>query len=238
MGDARTAPALHPLQGDGLGRGRPDGRRASRGYRPARAGRPLGGAARHDPRRRPRARLRRSSADTFVQSYGSTELDASLLLIPRVGFLPGGRPAGASAPSTPIQRELTRGRSRAALPHRRPPTTACPAARACSSPAPSGWSTRCTASGRAAGGAPSCSSGCSTLRNDVGLLSEEWDPVSRAAAGQHPAGVQPLRAGGQRPAAAHEPAPPQRPAPARRARGGVMPAPVSAGRSGSAGRPR
>ena len=34
--------------------------------------------------------------------------------------------------------------------------------------------------GRARRGATRCSSGCSALRNDVGLLSEEYDPVASA----------------------------------------------------------
>ncbi len=41
--------------------------------------------------------------NTFTQSYGSTALDASLLLIPRVGFLPGTDP-GCWAPSPPLSR--------------------------------------------------------------------------------------------------------------------------------------
>ena len=69
-----------------------------RALRPRRPGRALGGPARRDPRRGLRQRLRRER-NTFVQSYGSTELDASLLLIPRVGFLPPRRPARAWARS-------------------------------------------------------------------------------------------------------------------------------------------
>ena len=41
-------------------------------------------AARHDPCRRPGARAS-TSGDCFVQSYGSTEVDAALLLLPQVG---------------------------------------------------------------------------------------------------------------------------------------------------------
>ena len=32
----------------------------------------------------------------------------------------------------------------------------------------------------------SCSSDCSTLRNDVGLLAEEYDPVGRRLVGNYP----------------------------------------------------
>ena len=46
-------------------------------------------------RRHPRAGLREGfdpELGSFVQSYGSTELDASLLMIPLVGFLPADDP--------------------------------------------------------------------------------------------------------------------------------------------------
>jgi GH15 family glucan-1,4-alpha-glucosidase len=45
---------------------------------------------------------------TFTQYYGSTELDAAVLLIPEVGFLPPGDPRVVSTVET-IQRELTSG---------------------------------------------------------------------------------------------------------------------------------
>ena len=51
---------LHPLQGDGLGGGGPDGQ-GRPGLRAARARRPLGGAAGHHPRRCHGPRLRRRS---------------------------------------------------------------------------------------------------------------------------------------------------------------------------------
>ena len=47
-----------------------------------------------------------ADANTFVQSYGSTALDASLLLIPRVGFLTP-TTHGCWAPSPPSSRGLT-----------------------------------------------------------------------------------------------------------------------------------
>ena len=43
----------------------------------------------------------------FVQSYGSKELDASLLMIPLVGFLPPGDPRVAGTVQA-IERELVR----------------------------------------------------------------------------------------------------------------------------------
>jgi GH15 family glucan-1,4-alpha-glucosidase len=47
-----------------------------------------------------------SDHNTFIQSYGSTDLDASLLLIGRVGFLPGDDPR-IIATVDAIQRRLT-----------------------------------------------------------------------------------------------------------------------------------
>ena len=74
-----------------MGRVRPR-RPVDRGVRAATARSTVGAAiARRDPRRGLRARLRRALG-TFVQSYGSSELDASLLLIPLVGFLPADDP--------------------------------------------------------------------------------------------------------------------------------------------------
>src|ERR1022692_3882988 len=63
---------------------------------------------------------------TFTQSYGSTELDAAVLLIPEVGFRPARPPVMAS-------------RAGASRGPRSPWSTASPAARAPSSPAASGW---------------------------------------------------------------------------------------------------
>ena len=57
LGGPRPAPALHPLQGDGVGGLRP-GRQAGRGVRPDGPGRALAGAARPDPRRGLREGLR------------------------------------------------------------------------------------------------------------------------------------------------------------------------------------
>ena len=77
---------------------------------------------------------------TFTQSYGSRELDAALLLIPMVGFLPPDDPRVIGTVEA-IQRELMADGLRAALPGGRATTTstACRAARARSSRAASGW---------------------------------------------------------------------------------------------------
>ncbi|MET3932190.1 GH15 family glucan-1,4-alpha-glucosidase [Arthrobacter sp. OAP107] len=56
-----------------------------------------------------------SQRNTFVQSYGSKELDASLLLIPRVGFLPHDHPRVVGTVEA-IQQNLTEERIRPPLP--------------------------------------------------------------------------------------------------------------------------
>ena len=55
---------------------------------------------------------------SFVQSYGSKELDASLLLIPLVGFLPASDPRVRGTIEA-IERSLARRRLRPAVPHAR-----------------------------------------------------------------------------------------------------------------------
>ena len=144
--------------------------------------------------------------NTFTQSYGSRELDAALLLIPQVGFLPPDDPRVLGT-STRSSAELRPRRLRLPLRHRRRRLDgrAAAATRARSWPARSGWPTRCALTAGTTRRA-SCSSGCWTLRNDVGLLAEEYDS-RRAPAGQLPAGVQPHGAG------QHRPQPGQRPRP-------------------------
>ena len=121
---------------------------------------------------------------SFVQSYGSQELDASLLLLPTVGFLPPDDPR--------VLRHDRRDRT-APLRGRLPPALRpgherrrrCRAARASSWPAASGWRM------------PTCSPGrmddarrlferLLALRNDVGLLSEEYDTGRRRLVGNFP----------------------------------------------------
>ena len=144
-----------------------------------------------------------------------SELDASLLLMPLVGFLP---------PDDPRVRRHGRGdRARAAA--RRPGrcattrgrrSTVCRRARARSSPAASGspTPTSCSAAGTRRG---ALFERLLALRNDVGLLAEEYDPRAAAHARQLPAGVLARRAGQHR----HQPDPCRRSRPtARRARHG------------------
>ena len=84
---AAAAPAFHPFQGDGLGRLRPR-HQERREVRAARAARPLARAP------RPRSTTTSARAASTPSSAAScsptapSELDASLLLLPAIGFLP------------------------------------------------------------------------------------------------------------------------------------------------------
>jgi GH15 family glucan-1,4-alpha-glucosidase len=115
--------------------------------------------------------------NSFVQSYDSTELDAALLLIPRVGFLPGDDPRMLGTIDA-IQRELTQGgfvlryRTESAgdgLPPGEGVFLAC-----------SFWLVDALQAAGRRREAVGLYERLLNLRNDVGLLSEEWDPrVSR-----------------------------------------------------------
>jgi GH15 family glucan-1,4-alpha-glucosidase len=121
--------------------------------------------------------------NTFVQSYGSTELDASLLQIPRVGFLPGDDPRVIGTIEA-IQRDLTedglvlRYRPQAAddgLPGREGVFLAC-----------SFWLVDALAGAGRRDEATELFEQLLTLRNDVGLLSEEWDTKQHRQLGNTP----------------------------------------------------
>ena len=137
---------------------------------------------------------------TFTQHYDTTEVDASLLTIPLVGFLPGDDPRVLGTIDAVIA-DLDERRPAAALPHRdgrrralgrRAPV---PRLLLLAGVRPRRWpgvETRPTElMDRLCG-----------LANDVGLLSEEYDTAARSDGGQLPPGVQPPdpRAGGPRPA--------------------------------------
>ena len=88
---------------------------------------------------------------TFTQYYRSTELDASVLLIPLVGFLPPTDDRVTSTRST--TNSAGTGSCRGTRP--RGPTTASPGTRASSSRVPSGWSARWLSTGVSTRRAPS-----------------------------------------------------------------------------------
>ncbi|WP_437734372.1 glycoside hydrolase family 15 protein [Sorangium sp. So ce1335] len=122
---------------------------------------------------------------TFTQSYGSQELDASTLLIPLVGFLPPDDPRVAGTVRA-IERELLRGGfvlryptgpggTPDGLPGDEGVFLAC-----------SFWLADCYALMGRAGEARALFERLLALRNDVGLLSEEYDPASGRLLGNFP----------------------------------------------------
>ena len=121
--------------------------------------------------------------NTFVQSYGSTELDASLLLIPRVGFLPHDHPRVVGTVDA-IQKNLTedgfvlRYRPQASndgLPGTEGVFLAC-----------SFWLADALLGIGRRDEAVELFERLLSLRNDVGLLSEEWDPRNNRQLGNTP----------------------------------------------------
>ena len=121
--------------------------------------------------------------NTFVQSYDSTDLDASLLLIPRVGFLPPGD-SRVIGTIEAIQANLTsdglvlRYRSEGSqdgLPGGEGVFVAC-----------SFWLVDALDGAGRHDEAVLLFERLLSLRNDVGLLSEEWDPESHRQLGNTP----------------------------------------------------
>ncbi|WP_309075048.1 glycoside hydrolase family 15 protein [Paenarthrobacter sp.] len=121
--------------------------------------------------------------NSFVQSYGSEELDASLLLIPRVGFLPHRHPRVTGTVEA-IQKGLTddglvlRYRTQSGhdgLPGDEGVFLAC-----------SFWLVDALLGIGRSGEATELFERLLSLRNDVGLLSEEWDPRTQRHLGNTP----------------------------------------------------
>jgi GH15 family glucan-1,4-alpha-glucosidase len=126
-----------------------------------------------------------SERDSFVQFYGADHLDASLLLIPLVGFLPADDPRVKGTVAA-IQRELTVD----GLVHRYPPKGS---ESVDGLPPGEGTFLACTfwlADNLALMGRREEALGIFerllTLRNDVGLLAEEFDPASGRHLGNFP----------------------------------------------------
>jgi GH15 family glucan-1,4-alpha-glucosidase len=124
--------------------------------------------------------------NTFTQSYGSRELDASLLLIPLVGFLPPGDPRVRGTVEA-IERELLQdgfvlryptgpaGEAVDGLPGREGAFLAC-----------TFWLADNYALIGRMPDARRLFQQLLELRNDVGLLAEEYDPASRRQLGNFP----------------------------------------------------
>jgi GH15 family glucan-1,4-alpha-glucosidase len=118
----------------------------------------------------------------FTQSYGSSLLDASLLMMPQVGFLPANDPRFVSTVQA-IERELmyegfvlrypTEGQD--GLPPGEGAFIAC-----------SFWLADCYALMGRTAEARALFERLLSLRNDVGLLSEEYDPVAKRMLGNFP----------------------------------------------------
>ena len=122
-------------------------------------------------------------AGTFVQAYGSKDLDASLLLMGRVGFLPPDDPRVVSTVRAVEQRLTDDGlvlRYRTAggddgLPPGEGVFLAC-----------SFWLVDALHGAGRRGDAVALFERLLSLRNDVGLLSEEWAPAQRRQLGNTP----------------------------------------------------
>jgi GH15 family glucan-1,4-alpha-glucosidase len=121
--------------------------------------------------------------NTFVQSYGGDALDASVLMIPRLGFLPGTDPRMIGTIAA-IQRGLTEDgfvkRYQSAegddgLPGGEGLFLAC-----------SFWMVDALHAAGRRREATTLFERLLELRNDVGLLSEEWDPQAKRQLGNTP----------------------------------------------------
>jgi GH15 family glucan-1,4-alpha-glucosidase len=126
-----------------------------------------------------------SRRESFTQYYGSDELDASLLLMPQVGFLPATDPRVISTVNA-IQRDLMsdgfvlRYRTRVTgevdgLPPGEGAFLPC-----------SFWLADALAMLDRRDEAGALFERLLALRNDVGLLSEEYDPLTRRLVGNFP----------------------------------------------------
>ena len=124
-----------------------------------------------------------SENNTFTQSYDSKVLDASLLMIPRVGFLPGTDPR-VKGTIAAIQKGLTQdglvlryqtAEADDGLPGHEGVFLAC-----------SFWLVDALHGAGERKQATTLFERLLTLRNDVGLLSEEWDPHAKRQLGNTP----------------------------------------------------
>ncbi|HET7752422.1 MAG TPA: glycoside hydrolase family 15 protein [Anaeromyxobacteraceae bacterium] len=119
----------------------------------------------------------------FVQAYGSRELDASLLMIPMVGFLPPDDPRVRGTVEA-IQRELCEGGL--VLRYRSESTMdGLPPGEGAFLPC-TFWLADCLALMGRVAEARALVKKLLALRNDVGLLSEEYDVHSRRLVGNFP----------------------------------------------------
>jgi len=125
-----------------------------------------------------------AARNTFTQYYGSRQLDAALLLIPQVGFLPPSDPRVIGTVEA-VQRELTRdGFVMRYIPDEHAADGLPPgegAFLACSF-----WLVNALALIGRRAEAEALFRRLLTLQNDVGLLSEEYDPAAKRLVGNFP----------------------------------------------------
>jgi GH15 family glucan-1,4-alpha-glucosidase len=121
--------------------------------------------------------------NSFVQAYGAKELDASLLLMPLVGFLPATDPR-VKGTIEAVERELMRdglvmryqtGRVEDGLPAGEGAFLAC-----------SFWMVSCLKAIGREKDARKLFESVLRLRNDVGLLAEEYDVARKRQVGNFP----------------------------------------------------
>ena len=183
LGGARARAALHPFEGDGVGRVRP-GDRAIEARR-------FEGPVERWQRVRDESTtslphgLRRRRG-TFTQYYGSRELDASLLMIPLVGFLPAGRPRMARHGRGDPARARRRRIRAALLDGRRVGVDGLPPGEGGFLPCTFWLADNLCPAGPTRRGAGALRAAARRSRNDVGLLSEEYDPAAQRLVGNFP----------------------------------------------------
>lgn len=122
--------------------------------------------------------------NTFTQSYGSRELDASLLLIPRVGFLPPDDPRVVGTVDA-IGEELTRGGLVRRYSTDGDPVDGLPGGEGTFLVCSFWYADALHATGRTKE-ARELFERLAGLANDVGLLAEEYDPVAGRQLGNFP----------------------------------------------------
>ncbi|MGV3483173.1 MAG: glycoside hydrolase family 15 protein [Planctomycetaceae bacterium] len=124
-----------------------------------------------------------SQLNSFVQYYGADVVDASLLTLPLVGFLDAKDPRMCGTVDA-VQRQLTRGGFLERYPSR-PDVDGLPPGEGvfllCSF-----WLVDCLAAQGRLDEAHELFDRLLSLRNDVGLLSEEYDPEQRRLVGNFP----------------------------------------------------
>jgi GH15 family glucan-1,4-alpha-glucosidase len=123
--------------------------------------------------------------NSFMQSYGSDELDASTLLIPLVGFLPASDPRVAGTIEA-IQRDLTRdGFVERYAVKRENDVDGLPGGEGVFLPC-SFWLVDALLMQNRREEAQELFEKLLSIRNDLGLLSEEYDPASKRLLGNFP----------------------------------------------------